>query len=283
MMTMPTQWQLAEKSAAVPLDKRHQAFQKYVWMVLSALSLLLLMPHVSADETTPNLFAKHYKTQNAYQLKSLDAHPDTKLYVSNHKKQDNVTMLEKGYDMMGTTGFTASDVSPSLALAYGKQIKADTVLVYTKYSSAKAQASRKALVKSQAEKVGKVIDETLLDAETVYDYFASYWVKIPMPTFGVHVVKLRTMMTDPATDEVIKKSALGLKILAVIKGSAAAKAQIVSGDSLLQIGEVKMDVPDDLFTAVKRYKGQTAPVVIKRGRKVMTMPVTFIPVSFIKV
>ena len=65
----------------------------------------------------------------------------------------------------------------------------------------------------------------------------------------------------------------GLTIIAVIKESPAAKASILRGDNLLKIGELTLDKPDDLFTAVKRYAGQSVPVEVKRGDGVVKIRV----------
>jgi len=64
--------------------------------------LCLLAQTASATE---NLFEKHYKAQSTYQLQSMHAAPDTKIYVSKDKLADNISMLENGYDMMGSSGF----------------------------------------------------------------------------------------------------------------------------------------------------------------------------------
>ena len=104
------------------------------WMLVSLLTMatLLMAGKLLAAE---NLFEKNYQVQNTGNLVSLQANPDTKMFVSNHKDDDNISMLEDGYDMMGTSGFQASKVPPELALQHAKAIKADTVLVYTKYGS----------------------------------------------------------------------------------------------------------------------------------------------------
>ena len=57
----------------------------------------------------------------------------------------------------------------------------------------------------------------------------------------------------------------GLKIIAVIKESPAAKASIATGDTLLRIGDVELEKADDLFAAVKRYQGQTVDIVFRHG------------------
>ena len=61
-----------------------------------------------------NLYEKNYKEQNNSNLKSMQANPDTKMYVSNHFDDDNISMLESGYDMMGSSGFEAGSIAPDL-------------------------------------------------------------------------------------------------------------------------------------------------------------------------
>lgn len=215
-----------------------------------------------------NLYAKNYKAQNQNNLESLSANPDTKMFVSNHKDEDNIAMMEDGFDMMGTSGFEAGNVSADLALAYGKSIKADTVLVYSKYGSAKTPDSKIQLIKEAMKTKGEVTAKDLEPEEEKYNYYASYWAKLPTPLMGVHVIKL-----VQSTDNGPKPEA-GLIVIAVIKESAAAKASLVKGDVLLMLGDAVMDQPDDLFAAVKRYAGQTIPVVYERAGDEVTKNIT---------
>jgi C-terminal processing protease CtpA/Prc len=233
-------------------------------MLLSLLALgtLLVASGVQAAEMNP--YAKNYKEQNSNQLKSLEANPDTKMYVSNHKEDDNISMLENGYDMMGSSGFEAGDVPADLALQHGKSIKADTVLVYSKYGSAKTADSKMQAIKDALKKKGEVTEKDLAAEPTVYQYYASYWAKLPMPLLGVHIIKLK-QKAAAESQEAAAPEQKGLKIIAVIKDSPAAKAAITKGDVLLKIGEVDLVKPDDLFAAVKRYAGQTVPVELQRG------------------
>jgi|GEM_PF-163137 len=215
-----------------------------------------------------NLYAKNYKAQNQNNLESLSANPDTKMFVSNHKDEDNIAMMEDGFDMMGTSGFEAGNVSADLALAYGKSIKADTVLVYSKYGSAKTPDSKIQLIKEAMKTKGEVTAKDLEPEEEKYNYYASYWAKLPTPLMGVHVIKL-VQNTDNGP-----KPEAGLIVIAVIKESAAAKASLVKGDVLLMLGDAVMDQPDDLFAAVKRYAGQTIPVVYERAGDEVTKNIT---------
>jgi hypothetical protein len=218
-----------------------------------------------------NPYEKNYRIQNGNDLKSLESNPDTKMYVSNHKEEDNISMLENGYDMMGTSGFDAADTPADLALQFGKTIKADTVLVYSKYGSAKTSASKLQLIKEAAKHGGEIDAKDLAEPATEYQYYASYWAKLPPPTLGVHIIKLKKQ-SDPAI-EAAGAEEKGLNIIAVIKDSPAAKAGMVKGDVLLKIGEVELVKPDDLFAAVKRYAGQTVPVELRRDEVNVTSTV----------
>ena len=230
------------------------------WMLTSLLATgaLLLATKLFAAE---NPYEKNYKAQNVGNLVSLEASPDTKMYVSNHKDKDNISMLESGYDMMGTTGFEAGEVPAELALQHGKSIKADKVLVYTKYGAALTAASKIDTYKEAAKKNGGVIDEKdVVQDDVKYNYFASYWAKLPPPLLGVHIIKLASR--DDETEQVVEKK--GLKVLAVIKDSPAAKAGILRSDVLYKISDVELNKPEELSSVVRKFQGQN--VVIEYAR-----------------
>lgn len=247
------------RGAAVKIINTAKGEKKRLQSMLLALLLagsLVYAHHAFAAE---NLYEKNYRAQNNGNLKSLQANPDTKMYVSNHKDEDNISMLENGYDMMGISGFDATDVPAEQALQFGKTIKADTVLVYSKYGSSKTSASKMELIREASKRGGEIDAKALEEPATEYRYYASYWAKLPSPLLGVHVIKLKRHQNSP--DESVEEEK-GLNIIAVIKDSPAAKAGLSRGDVLLKIGEAVLQTPDDLFAAVKRYQGQTVPVEV---------------------
>jgi len=259
---MRNQEHYSVKTLAISQVKTNKSQLKKILVTgFLSLSLALFVFVNMAHAAEENPYAKNYKEQNTYKLKSLNASPDTKLFVSNHKDDDNITMLEDGYDMIGSSGFSATEASPDLALQHAKAIKADTVLIYKKYESAKTASSQLQLVKEAAKK-GKDIDPNdLVEEPTVHYFYASYWAKLPMPLLGVHIIKLKKNSDDSA-DEV--EAVPGLKIIAVIKESPAAKAGIARGDTVLKIGDMALAEADDLFAAVKKYAGQTVAVELER-------------------
>lgn len=231
------------------------------WMLLSLLGIatLLVATKLFAAE---NLYEKNYKAQNTANLVSLQANPDTKMFVSNHKDDDNISMLENGYDMMGSSGFEGGEVAPGLALQHAKAIKADTVLVYSKYASAKTASSKIAVIKEAAKKSGGEIDAKDLPTDsTTYNYYASYWAKLPAPMLGVHIIKLVPYSDDDAPAVANK----GLTILAVIKDSPAAKAGLLRGDVLTKIAGNDLNKPEELSGVVRKYQGQNVAIEYERA------------------
>jgi hypothetical protein len=244
-------------------------------LLLLSLGAILMTPALQAAEV--NLYAKNYKAQNSGELKSLVANPDTKMFTSSHKDEDNISMLEDGYDMIGSSGFDAEVVPAEQALAHAKSIKADTVLVYSKYASTKTSGSKLQLVKEAAKNGGEIEAEALLEEPVQYHYYASYWAKLPMPLLGVNVIKLQRKTSEVGDKAVVIKDDAGLKIIAVIKASPAAKAGVVTGDVLLKIGDVTLVKADDLYVAVQRYAGQTVAVQLERNSKPLQVPVALNP------
>lgn len=241
------------QAQAITLSKRKKNQTQWALLLSITLLMLVMSAWASAQE---NLYAKHYKAQNASGLTSSQANPDTKMYVSNHKEDDNISMLENGYDMMGSSGFEGGDVSADQALAHGRAIKADVVLVYSKYGAAKSASSKMEMIR-EAVKAGKELTEKdMADEPTVYKYYASYWAKLPTPTLGVHVIKLVPKSNDPNA----KTEIPGLQLLAVIKDSPAAKAGLARGDRLLKINNTLLEKPEDLTAAVRQLKGQAVNI-----------------------
>ena len=237
---------------------------KFMLISLLAMGTLLLATKLFAADT--NLYEKNYKAQNTGNLISLQANPDTKMYVSNHKDEDNISMLESGYDMMGSSGFEGNGVLPELALQHAKAIKADTVLIYKKYGSAKNSASKLELIREAAKKGGEIDDKDLKEEPIQYKYYASYWAKLPAPLLGVHIIKLASR--DSETEQIVEKK--GLKVLAVIKDSPAAKAGLVRGDVLTKIADVELNKPDELSSVVRKFQGQNVLIEYARNDVIAT-------------
>lgn len=238
-------------------------------MMKKMLIAFCVMLSVQSAFAADNLYSKHYKKQNHGDLKSMEAMPDTKIYVSNHYDDDNISMLERGYDMMGSSGFEAGSITPDSALQHAKEIKADVVLVYSKYASKRTSLSKLETIKEAARTTGEVDPALLEEDEEQYQYYASYWAKLPMPLLGLHVIKLK--LKNKQGDYTPQD---GLKVLAVIKDSPAYKAGIKRGDVLLDFANVKMEQPEQLSQVAVQHEGKPVEVVYQRGDMVATTKAT---------
>lgn len=233
-------------------------------MLFSLLSVgtLIFAQQLFAGEINP--YQENYKTQNTNQLKSVNKNPDTTIKIKNQKITDNtididnVLMLENGYDMMGWSGFSATQAASDLALTQGRIIQADKVILYSKV---------------EAEKNNVKHEKDSIDEPDLHYFYASYWAKLTMPTLGVHVVKLRKVLTNQqaasASSSDVSSEEPGLKVIAVIKSSPAAEANIQRGDVLMKIGDSEVNQHGDLIAAVKGYAGQAVPIVLIRDNKEM--------------
>jgi membrane-associated protease RseP (regulator of RpoE activity) len=175
---------------------------------------------------------------------------------------------------MGHANFTGSYTSPNLALQHAESIKADMVLLYDRQIN---DSSRATIIKKAREKARKakrvkevgnlteieINEDDLIDENVKYEINATYWVKLPKPTFGAHFIKLNSDI------EAIN----GVQIIAVIKGSPAAIAGILRNDSITSIAEVQVNKPDDLISAIRKNKGKLIEVGFIRGGKQLKVSV----------
>ena len=256
----------SKTQASVKSLNRETVKTKIMLVSLITLGVAFMASQLIAGEmgSLKNWYESSYKSQNSGDLKSLEALPDTKMYVSNHKEDDDISMLESGYDMIGSSGFTAGEVPPEQALAHAKTLKADTVLVYSKYGSAKTSNGKMQMIK-EAAKLGKELTEKdLAEEPTNYKYYASYWAKLPAPLLGVHVIKLAKKESEE-NDKVVEYE--GLKVLAVIKNSPAANAGLKRGDVLLKLANNKLNKPEELSNVVRQHQGQEVAVEFERNGK----------------
>lgn len=234
---------------------------------LLLISYVLIVP-TSIASAQENLFKKNFQRQSPTDFQSFEKTVDTKIMKGWDQDKDKIKMLEEGFDLMGFSGFSGPNISPNFAKIHGEELKADLVLIYDRQvnDSSRASAIKKARDKvfaaRKAEKKGEIIEieiteEDLLDSNALYVFYATYWVKLPKPTFGTHFIKIAK---NNVQDEVP-----GALVIAVIKDSPAAKAGILKNDSIVKIDQVDVNSPDDLIAVIKKSKGKSVDVEFIRG------------------
>ena len=233
------------------------------------ISLIFFISNIAFSDE--NLFIKNYQTQSPKGFQSFSKNPDTKIMRGWERTTDNIKMLEKGFDMMGHSNFTGPNISPNFALKHAKSIKADMVLVYDRQinDASRATMIKKARAKAReanrVKEVGnlteiEINEEDLVDKNVRYEINATYWVKLPKPTFGAHFIKLKSN-SDP-------KSVQGVQVIAVIKGSPAENAGVQKNDSITSVSGKLVENPDDLINAIKKNKGKSIELgYIRNGKQ----------------
>jgi len=245
---------------------------KYLTITFSSI-LFIFNTALLAEE---NLFEKNFQRQSPKDFQSFEENLETKIMRGWEEKTDNIKMLEDGYDLMGFSGFGSTNLSPEVAREHGQKIKADMILLYDRQvnENTRASAIKKArdrvLAKQKIEKKGElaeieITEEDLADSNALYTFKATYWVKLPKPTFGTHFIKISKGDIQP---EVV-----GALVIAVIKGSPAAQAGILRNDSIVKIDKVTVNTPDDLIKVIRKSKGKAVVVDYVRNGKQETVTV----------
>lgn len=224
------------------------------------------MPLEVAPADQANLFEKSYVERAKPPARRPSA--PTRIYRGQDQEADYQRLLEDGYDILGYSSFEAGDVAPDQALQQAVKVNADLVLVYSKRNGRVPLSVQMEAAKARAQSADKAKDappsgKVLTPQASHYEYFASYWTKLAPPALGLHV---------QASDKNAVPGS-GLPVLAVIKGSPAAVAEIKAGDSLLRIGDTDMLSVDALFTATSRYAGQPVEIVYARGTETLSRTV----------
>jgi len=122
------------------------------------------------------------------------------------------------------------------------------------------KAREKARKANRVKEVGnlteiEINDDDLVDENVKYEINATYWVKLPKPTFGAHFIKLNSDI----------ESINGVQIIAVIKESPAANAGILKNDSITSIAKQSIKNPEDLISEIRKNKGKLIEVGYLRG------------------
>jgi membrane-associated protease RseP (regulator of RpoE activity) len=206
---------------------------------------LLLMVSCATLAATPDASSQDFNPFSESYVSRLPVpatkHESPRVFAGQDKVEDYYRLLEDGYDMLGYSSFKFRSTPPEKLMDHATSLNAEVVLVYTEGIGNLARHS-------EGQPDEAVSKEVAARDETLYEYFATYWVRLPKPLLGVHVQ--RENLEDDA----------GLEVLAVIKGSPAATSGLMRGDVLHRIGDVELHKPEQLSQAAQRYAGQSVVV-----------------------
>ena len=202
---------------------------------------------------------------------------------SAHPEQDAENLMENNYREIGYSSFNGAQVDESDAINQAKDVGANIVVVYSKYSITVTGEMPLTLPSTQTSTtnvsgtvgttpVYGTANTTTHGTTTTYipysvrrnDYLATYWVKAPTPIFGAFI-------REPTADE--RKqigSNTGLILAVVIKNSPTFNADLFKGDVLKRVGDIQLTDLQGFKAAMLRYAGQKVNVVVLRDGKPLT-------------
>lgn len=239
---------------------------------LALMMTVLTTSHAIRAEDNP--YATHYEAQNQGNLHSLQANPEPQIFSGTRRDQDNINMLENGYDLMGASSFESTEVPAEQAVIHGRTIRADSILVYVKKAGNTTPASRMEVIKEAAKKGQALTEKDMAVDPAKYRYYATYWAKLPPPLLGVHVIKLvprQSGQEEGRTEKTLKSD--GVRVIAVIHGSAAEKGGVLRGDQLLSINQEKVDDAAQLSSLVRKYRGKAVKLQLERQDEPLSIEV----------
>lgn len=223
------------------------------------------------DPLTENPYEKNYKGR--VQLPDSKKVEAPKIFLGTDREADHAHLLEDGYDIIGYSNFEAADVDPAKLTEQAIRVKSDLALVYTKRVGGVPSAVMLDQAKD-AMKAKKPVDPNappdghLINVNRTYDYFASFWTKLPPPILGVHVKSNRPSQENKVDQEVGSNTNLGVDVIAVIKGSPAAAIGLKRGDTLMKLAGVELTKPEMLTETTQRFAGQAVELVyISEGQE----------------
>jgi len=209
---------------------------------------------------------------------------EPKLFQGSDPEIDFQRMVEDGYGLVGLSSFNGGNVNINDALSQAKNVYAEIVLVYSKYTGTRlgvlplttpnTQTSTTTLSGSAIGTGGYgnfygTAKTMTYGTQTTYipynvelhDYFATYWIKRKPPIFGVYPVDLNSEIRQRIG------SNKGVLVNVVIKNSPAFRADILKGDILRKINGIKLYDAKSFNETVANFAGQKILVEIIRDGK----------------
>jgi len=226
---------------------------------LLALLLVGFTAHLAlADEPkSDNLYTQNYKQRFAASKPAAEA---PRVFRGTNRETDYQHLLEDGYDQLGTSDFQAGDVDPEQLGAQAQKVNADLALVYITSLGKESMDAKIAAAKERAMKMAKPETERadgeglLMEfPEQRYEYYATFWMKLPPPLLGLHVRDRKEDEDQP-----------GVPVVAVIKGSPAEGSDIRKEDVVLKIADVDTKSGDAFVQIVRSNAGKTVEILLLR-------------------
>jgi membrane-associated protease RseP (regulator of RpoE activity) len=201
-------------------------------------------------------------------------------------KADSIRMRENNYKLLGYSSFSASEISSDKAIAFGKEIHAEKIIMYAKYKHTVSGSMPMTLPNVQTSNTNGMIGSTFVSAQTTtygsettyipysvnrYDYFASFWAKATPAISG--------FLWDDLTDDLKKQigSNKGVIVMGVRKDSPAFNADFFKGDIIKKVDDTEIGDKNMFKDLLDKVSGKKVTITFLRDGKELTKTIQMNP------
>lgn len=180
---------------------------------------------------------------------------------------DEINMIENGFVMVGYSSFNAGDIMTpeNHAIEHAGKIGASICVVYQPKHTGSMQGSNTIYIP------GKYAGFSINTPTQInrFDYLVTYWMK----ENAKYTLGVRSTDLSPA-DKTKLQSNKGVKVVAVIKGTPAYRADLLRGDIVKRINDIDVEDREHLGRLLNDNKGKTISVSIIRDAVPSVLSVT---------
>lgn len=182
-------------------------------------------------------------------------------------QEDEIRFMEDGFVMVGYSSFNGGNISniDSGAVEQAVKVGASFCVVYNPKLTGSMQGSNSVYVPGRYASFAVTTPVQI----NRYDYLVTYWMKPKMKyVLGVRYV-------DLSSEEKAKyQTNKGVKIMAVVKGTPAYRADLLRGDIVKRIAGVEVEDIAHAAKILQENTGKTVPVIVRRGEELQTFDVS---------
>jgi len=224
---------------------------------------------------------------------------EPKIYSGSNLEADKQKMLEDGYSLLGFSSFNAGNVGKRQLVKQAKKVKAEVVVFYSQYTNTisgsmpltlpdtttvttnhsgtgfnsgnihgyggfASYSGSGSYYGSSTSTIYGLKTTYIPYSQNRYDYFASFWIKMKRPIFGVFMDDLPSELREKIG------SNKGALVIAVINGSPAFMSDVLKGDIVRKIDDTEIIDAKILHELLPKFAGQVVTVELIRDGKNIT-------------
>jgi len=191
-----------------------------------------------------------------------------KIYNSFDLQADEKRLIEDGYDILGYSSFIGPQSDQKNAFNLGKKIRSEIIIINSRFVE-RVSGGTQIVMMPVIGGYGGMIGGAHPVSFDRYEQTAFFFAKLSPEkiSWGVRWVPLTTQQATAIG------SGKGVSVLAVVRGSPAFDANVLSGDIILAVAGQDISTPERLLKVKADYAGQSVPLSIIRAGQPQTLEI----------